>query len=100
MKVTIDHEGGIHSLSFNPHVYVTGYHTSSVILGQDEYAAYLKATIADIVLYHAQEMRQALDAEEAWDSGDHETEPKTDERQTEAWLDAPGREQMSYGGSE
>ena len=35
MKVTIDHEGGIHSLSFDPHVYVTGYHTSAVILGQD-----------------------------------------------------------------
>ena len=29
-----------------------------------------------------------VDAEEAAESGDFETEPKEDERQTEAWLDS------------
>ena len=37
-----------------------------------------------------------VDADEAGESGDFETEPKTDERQTEAWLDSA----PSYGGTD
>lgn len=32
-------------------------------------------------------VKQAVDAEEAAETGDYETEPKQDERETEAWLD-------------
>ena len=81
MKVTISNEGdGLHSVSFSPHVYVTGHHTTTLILDDAEYTA----------------LRKAFDAEQAADSGDFETEPKTDERQTEAWLDSA----PSYGGTD
>ena len=80
MEIRITHDKGHRTLHLEQVPFAATQFGVTVLLDNAAYAA-LVATI---------------DAEEAWDSGDYETEPKTDERQTEAWLDgAP-----SYGGSD
>lgn len=80
MKVSIHNETfGLHSITFNPHVYVSAHHTTTLILDDAEYEA----------------LEKAMDEEQALMAGDFEQESRQDVRETEAWLDgAP-----SYGGS-
>jgi len=83
--------------------YLDGHWT--ITLGDYGFDATIVATDKDIgelcsalfeMFYDCTERQQ----EEAAESGDFENTPKEDERNTEAWLDAPGKEQMSYGGTE
>ena len=98
-KVRIDHEKDMHSVQFEPYVYVAGYHSTVIVMDEKEHAVYRNATIADLVKNETERVRAALkehDLEEAAATADYEGESKMDVLNTEAWLDSA----PSYGGSE
>ena len=83
--------------------YLDGHWT--ITLGDYGFDATIVATDKDIGEFASTLFNMFYDCskrqqEEAAESGDFESESKMDVLDTEAWLDAPGREQMSYGGTE
>ena len=71
VEISGRNEHGLRTVRFEPPVYVTaGGASTCLVLGVEEYAA----------------LARAVDEDQAAESGDFETEPKTDERETEAWL--------------